>query len=364
MLALLLLLLPVTPLAFYLMTLWKDVWAMVILLWLVTALLRLGDPGRPRQPLVVLGLAVALGLVRHNAFLVLPVVGWVLAAHGLRTGRVGRLGAAALLLAPLLAWWASEALMARALNVRPAKLERVIMALDLVGVCAEDAAECRQLPFTRGHIVDPGFAARYPVGDAVVLLHGEPPLVDPSLYDETALGPLKTEYTRAALRFPLTLTEVKLKAFAQLLGVRETSYFFHDTVVENPYGFVLNRRFERPREALGRLTRGVGASGWRWISGVHLVWIAANVLWIAALLVRYRRTREARYLSLAQALLLPLGFYLSYLPAAPAHDFRFMYPATLVVQCVTLAGLLGGMTGGTSGGMTGRLAQKPSGREP
>ena len=36
----------------------------------------------------------------------------------------------------------------------------------------------------------------------------------------------------------------------------------------------------------------------------------------------------------------PLAFYLSYLPATPAHDFRFMYPATLAMQAITLASLM------------------------
>ena len=51
-------------------------------------------------------------------------------------------------------------------------------------------------------------------------------------------------------------------------------------------------------------------------------------------------------------LLIPLGYYLSYLFAAPVHDFRFMYPSTLAVQCVTLSWMLGG------------FAQKPTGRLP
>ena len=59
-----------------------------------------------------------------------------------------------------------------------------------------------------------------------------------------------------------------------------------------------------------------------------------------------------RYRILAWVLLIPLGYYLSYLFATPVHDFRFMYPATLMVQCVALSGLIGG------------LAQKPIGRVP
>ncbi len=54
-------------------------------------------------------------------------------------------------------------------------------------------------------------------------------------------------------------------------------------------------------------------------------------------------------------LLIPLGYYLSYLFATPVHDFRFMYPATLLVQCVVLSGLIGGIA---------LKPQKPTGRAP
>ncbi|HEX3554159.1 MAG TPA: hypothetical protein VIA62_13115 [Thermoanaerobaculia bacterium] len=354
LLALLVLLLPVTPLAFYLMTLWKDVWAMVLLLWLAAVLLRLTgrEPQRERWPgelLLVLALAVALGLVRHNAVLVLPVAGWILWSW---RSRVDRRGALVLLVAPLAAWLASDVLLTRALHVQATKIERVVMALDLLGVCAADATACDQLPFTRSHVLDPGYASRYPIVDAVVLFHGEPRIVDPGFYALASYDRLRSEYTRAARSFPWLLAKVKLAAFVRLLGVERTSYFIHDTIVDNPYGFVLDRRFAGARERLSTLTRGVAGSGWRWLSGVHLVWLVANVAWIAALLVRYRRSGEARWRALAQVLLLPLAYSLSYLPAAPAADFRFLFPATLVVQCVTVAALLGG------------LAQKPRGREP
>jgi hypothetical protein len=53
------------------------------------------------------------------------------------------------------------------------------------------------------------------------------------------------------------------------------------------------------------------------------------------------RFRKAKYRDLAAVLLLPLGYYLSYLAATPMFDFRFMYPSTLMVQCVALSWLLG-----------------------
>ncbi|HSU82919.1 MAG TPA: hypothetical protein VLR69_10895, partial [Thermoanaerobaculia bacterium] len=74
---------------------------------------------------------------------------------------------------------------------------------------------------------------------------------------------------------------------------------------------------------------------------VHLVWILVNVAWVAGLLAAWRRAREERYGFLAVLMLVPLAYYLSYLAATPGHDFRYMYPATLLVQCVTASWLLG-----------------------
>src|SRR5436305_1900504 len=204
---LLLLLVPVSPLAFYLMTFWKDVWAMVFLLWMTALLLDLHRLGAsPGRLLAVAGLAAALGLVRHNAVVVLPLIGvavWMAARR-----RLGRPAAAAAAAAPL----------------------------------------------------------------------------------ALALGD-----TLAPVRRGLTF-------------------------VVSRVGW--NRRL-------------------RWVSGVHLVWILVNVAWVGGLLAAWRRTGEERYGFLAALLLIPLAYYFSYLAATPGHDFRYMYPATLLIQCVTASWALG-----------------------
>ncbi len=91
----------------------------------------------------------------------------------------------------------------------------------------------------------------------------------------------------------------------------------------------------------------------RWISGVHLVWLAVCGVEVIALLGLWAVSRQERYRRLAWVLLIPLGYYLSYLFAAPVHDFRFMVPSTVMVQCVTLAAAAAYL-----------LAQKPAGRAP
>jgi hypothetical protein len=45
-------------------------------------------------------------------------------------------------------------------------------------------------------------------------------------------------------------------------------------------------------------------------------------------------------------LLQPLAFALSYLLATPAPDYRFLYPSTLVIQCVVLSWAFSWISGG------------------
>ena len=76
----------------------------------------------------------------------------------------------------------------------------------------------------------------------------------------------------------------------------------------------------------------------RWIFGAHLVWLLANVAWIAGLVVRS-----------ASGSGVPLAYAASFLAAAPVHDFRFLYPSTLAVQCLTVAALLGWLATAVAG---------------
>jgi hypothetical protein len=153
---------------------------------------------------------------------------------------------------------------------------------------------------------------------------------------------LRSEYLAAVRERPGLFARVKVAAFKTLLGWWRTEYFIHDSIVWNPYGLTLGSSLAPVRRSLFATASRVS---WnrrlRWVSGVHLVWILADVAWVAALLAAWRRTGEERYGFLATVLLIPLAYYLSYLAATPGHDFRYMYPATLLIQCVTASWVLG-----------------------
>jgi hypothetical protein len=349
LLVLLVLLLPLSPLAFYLMTLWKDAWAAILMLWIGAISLNLFHRGASRRRIALLvACGTLLGLVRHNAIVVLPFVGlalWI----GLRRSGAGRPAALALAAAPLALCLTVNPLIDAVFQVAKLHPDSQIMAIDLVGLCAADRALCARLPWTRAHIRDESGLARYRPGDIGFIFWDDPSPVDRSI--RLDYPRLRAEYLRAVRELPGPLAKVKLRAFETLLGLDRTFYFFHGTIVDNPYGLTLNVRFAPLRQRLIGVAEGVAEHPvLRWLSGVHLVWIVVNLLWVIGLLP------FPRYRFLACVLLIPLGYFLSYLFATPMHDFRFMYPSTLMVQCVTVSWALGWALGG--------LAQKPAGRAP
>jgi hypothetical protein len=73
----------------------------------------------------------------------------------------------------------------------------------------------------------------------------------------------------------------------------------------------------------------------RLISGVHLIWISIGGAWMIIFLNR-SSGRGTMNSFMATLLLLPLSYYASFLFATPAWDFRLMFPATLLVEVLTI----------------------------
>lgn len=318
------LLLPLSPLPFYLATFWKDTWAAVLLVWLCAVSLRALSPHRTTGTLAaLLILAVLLGLVRHNAIVVLPVAGLVLAVALWRRSRAA---AVVLALSPLLLCLTAERAIDRIFHVQLRHLDRMMMVFDLAGVCAEDARACDELPYVRRQAGE-DVASRYVPGD----MGGSFPLG--ILVRDADAAELRAEYLRAVRRFPGDLAEVKAEAFAPLLDPAGAHMLMYRQLDANEYGLRLSPRFAGLRERMTRATLWAGEKSplLRPLVGSHLLWLALNVLWIVLLLAAPGRR------ALALVLLLPLAFSFSYLLATPAPDYRFLYPSTLAIQCVALA---------------------------
>ncbi len=334
------LLIPLSPLAFYLMTLWKDAWAAVLMLWIGALALDLFRRGATHRRIFgIVTCAVLLGLVRHNAVVVLPVVGIVL-WMGVRRAGASRRSAFAFAASPLVLYLLANPLIDAVFHVKKFHTDSAVMALDLVGLCAEGSAVCDRLPWTKAHIVDPGALARYRPGDIGFIFWDVPKHVDPAIRQDYFR--LRAEYFRAVEEFPGRFARIKVEAFETLFGLDRTFYFFHPSIVDNPYRLTLNERFAPVRERLIAMATNVSQHPvLRWVSGVHLVWMVVDLVGIVGLAALSWRSGDAKYRDLAAVLLLPAGYYLSYLAATPMFDFRFMYPSTLMVQCVALSWLVG-----------------------
>ncbi|MCK4342610.1 MAG: hypothetical protein KAY37_12910 [Phycisphaerae bacterium] len=157
---------------------------------------------------------------------------------------------------------------------------------------------------------------------------------------------LRREYWHAARSFPLELVEVKCRGFVPLLGLSHTYYWVHSPncgLDPNDYELTAARSVRAGRECAFRVAHWVsGHRLWRWVSGVHLVWLAATVAALAVTLVQYRRRPSAAARFQAFLLLMPLAYYLGYLLATTAADFRYMYPATLLMQGYVVAAAIAG----------------------
>jgi hypothetical protein len=330
--------LPVSPLPFQLVTFWKDSWCAVALVWITGLVFRdltaRSDPAWRRRTRIValLALTTALGLLRHNALIVLPAVGTALAVAHREGPRVVR---AALLVAPLIAFGALASIVYRTFDVQPSHMERHLMALELVGVCARDRAACDELRHLRPYVRTDLLASRYVPGNMPMSLWTEPLVLDFSaLWDGAAL---RSDFLRTALHHPLLLAEVDLAAFVPLLGLHGPHQFiWWPGIHPNVYGLAMTTTGKSFREPWARVVIAAGQSTvWRYVAGVHGAWLAANLAWIVAL------ARLPLYRQVSLAFLPPLLFYLSYLPATAGRDYRYMYPSTLVLQVITLAAVLG-----------------------
>ena len=341
------LLVPVSPLPYYLAQFGKDAWAVVALPWLCGLALELAatDPSRRMTARACAAgfvlAAVALLGARYNAVLVLPVlvalVAWGAWPHG-RT--LAAVAAAATVVAPL----ATDAAVRRALDVQQRHPVMQVQALDLVGVAALRPAALADFPFVAAHL-KPGWREGYRWGNNNPLFDWHPQAIaDPAMIDFRGDFPdsherLAADYAVALRRYPAALLEVKARSFAAALA--DPAPHWHMPLWTGPTPqdqtgderTTLNSTFALVRERLARLDRPLwDHAGVRWILGRHTLWVAAAVLLTLAAGVGALRRRDRRGLGMLLLALVPTCYDLSGLAATAQHDYRYLYPATVLLH--------------------------------
>jgi hypothetical protein len=330
---------PLFPWLFYLMTFGKDSWYAISLLWISAVAINLYKDAPQISSLRMLERTTALAvlmafsvLIRHNAILTLPILVWILWKILVRAN------IRYVIVIVSLPFWIFLSLYFFQYNffqVKAVHTESSIMILDLVGLCVQNQQVCRELPYIHQYLQD-GYAERYRFGDVTPIYWKTPSVVSPSVLSGEAYPKLKGEYLSAIMKFPFNFVWVKLRAFNTLLGVHRTHEWFQRDIYPNPFGLILNKQYQSVRDCL--IVMGEEVSDHpilRLISGVHLIWISIGGAWMIIFLNR-SSGRGTMNSFMATLLLLPLSYYASFLFATPAWDFRLMFPATLLVEVLTI----------------------------
>ncbi|MEZ5964839.1 MAG: hypothetical protein R3F56_13420 [Planctomycetota bacterium] len=327
-----------SPCMFYGATFWKDVWLAIALLFAAVAYLRLVDRAEPRRPFdfaVLMGLTAVVPSLRHNAIVILPALAW-LVWHGapVRDRRLCLLLTTASMLVAL----AMPRVLNRLARARDADPVGQVLALDLVGLWKAHP-ECRpSLPHVKANVRADLVDTRYHFGHVAQLLWSEPIIVEPGMFDRE---PLHAQWWRAWREFPLPMLEMKLRAFWPLLGLdqRLTHYWIEHGQWAEDLG-LRHEGWAGAREAVLRFGDKLVArqKTLRWVGRVHGVWLAVALgLWVCA------RRLGARAAGFAGVAALALAYYGGFLLASVMPDYRFMFPATLLVQVVVVSTALGAL---------------------
>lgn len=354
---LLALLSPLSPLLYYLVHLRNDTWEAILLLWLACLALALFQPSasravRPVCRVLFLGLAVLAPLVRPNALVVVPVFCLLtfvlLRSWGWKAALATAVGLAAAVPAAKIACCAL-------LHVRPWHPEQQVMGLDLVGLCVLDDGIRSQLPYTSQYLVEDRYRQGYAWGNVSPLYEwftATPYIVKPGYvwYPHTILrgdewrghyAALSREYWGVVRRHPLRLARVKWHTYAAVLRDRQ-AYWHHAGTEEANFGQALNPTFTGVRAALARLDgRLVQTRLVRRLGAWHLPWLLLTAGLVLGTGAAWALTRRTRPLLACLVLAVPLAYYLSFLLAIAAHDYRYLYPATLSVEVAAGAAAAG-----------------------
>lgn len=325
---LLLLLTPLTPLAYYLCYFGSDGFLPAPFLWFATLFLKAWD-SRISNAVALTLLAAGITLGRPNAAVLAPVFAALLFAL---LGRKRWRTAALCALAVFAARPAVYAVVDAAVDVKRTHPEDQVMALDLVGLALMKPDALADLPLTAASLDGDRHTREYAWGAVEPLypwIHA--PIVKPGFARDNHAA-LLAEYKSAAAQYPFTLVLVKLRAFAAHL-LEPNPYWHNSRIDPNDFGFQPHYARKPVRDFHDHLDKLVVTSPvLSWVSARHVLWLGLNAAAVLALAYRAWKFRDRRSAGLCLVLLLPLAYSLSFALAVTTNHFRFLYPSTLVVQ--------------------------------
>jgi hypothetical protein len=292
-----------------------------------------------RRTALAFALSAATLFIRHNTIALAPFLAALLywAARSIDRRYAFTLALAMLAVKPV-----GDALMYASVPIKRQHPECQVLALDILGVCVEHEHVIADLPYTRACLRPENLKKENIYGCAGNLFNWGPNPVVTKGYVWTCPDELHKEYRTILFSHPGTLATVKVKAFSGHLLY--ACPFWHNTTIDsNQYGLKTNQ-CRWSRVALEAIDKSLyDDTCIRFVVARHLGWLGMNVLLLGGAAALYVVGRKRRALVLGAVLLIPLAYYGSYALASVAFDYRYMYPATLVIQIVTLTLLAAGM---------------------
>lgn len=367
---------PLSPLPWYLNTLWKDTWTAILFVWVGGISLRMIRAYRKPDLnpwmmgfrwLGCFALMQSIVLIRHNALALVPILVLLLTLLFPIKRIAIRVPVFVVLLVVMVGMNPFLHSMA---GTHRTYMKYQLCMMDLIGIAKLRPDAMEHLPYTAESLM-PGWEERFEWANIYPVSFYRPLIVTEEYGCWTKRNPrLEAEYREAWKRFPLLMLRVKWEHYCRLFGIQYTHYWHHRTIDSNNLG--IHERFAtKPlRTRMSDLSFRVSESPLRWFGGVHAVWVGLNLLAGGALvagLIRILRAsvREfgwtwkagsgevVQHLSLLFLVLLPLGYAATFFVSSPARDFRYMYPSTLLMQVWAFSFI--------SGWVLNRLSKKQAG---
>ena len=332
-----------SPFCYYLNTLWKDSWAVIQFIWLFGFLVSCVHGVRNGTTLAFWRIAglwllmVLIVLTRYNAIVILPVFAVILFILLWKRGGWISVGLSVVF---FVSSFAAKPLLHRYLQVREFPIENQMMTLDLIGFYTKFPELQKELPYTASSLIE-GWETRFEWANIYPISFDQPKIVTEEYGSYTIENPrLKAEYFGVFRSHPIRMMRVKWTHFTHLFGLESTHYWFMSGITPNDFGIRKTPDFASWRNFYVHRSFKVATRALRWFSGVHLVWFVANLLTIAWFAGQWVFQKSIDRVYGVFLYLIPLAYYLSYLISSPARDFRYMYPATMLLQisCFSLLG--------------------------
>lgn len=339
---LLLLASPLTPMPVYFITVWVDSWLVIFLLWTVALLLEIAN--RQNSPLhrwdwsrviAVLFLITLVMLTRWNSVLLAAPLLTVLSVLLWRRN-VERRAWIALACSPLVAYICFLFFQYQVVGVQRIYAERFVYALDLASMITYDSRVCELKLLESCQLIEGQITSMFVAGDGAIdhTMNQGLSTVEPAFAALRILPTLPKELQWAALNFPRTFVAVKLLNFVDYLKLKPR-YSFQSFIHRNGFGIYSNEQFRAIRTAyVQSLYKIYTHPILKLFFFAHITWLSMNVFIVVCCFL-VGRTSEA-YTTLGLLLLTPMVYYFSYLIALTSSDFRYMYPATLLMQVLTV----------------------------